>query len=36
MLSDLPEDTQNRLREGIPQKSVEAAAKTVSKYRRAD
>ena len=33
MLSDLPEDTQNRLREGIPQKSVEAAAKTVSKYR---
>ena len=33
MLSDLPEDTQNRLREGIPQESVEAAAKTVSKYR---
>lgn len=33
MLSDLPEDTQNRLREGIPQKSIEAAAKTVSKYR---
>ena len=33
MLSDLPEDTQNRLREGIPQNSVEAAAKTVSKYR---
>ena len=33
MLKDLPEDTQNRLREGIPQESVEAAAKTVSKYR---
>lgn len=33
MLNDLPEDTQNRLREGIPQESVEAAAKTVSKYR---
>lgn len=33
MLSDLPEDTQNRLREGIPLESVEAAAKTVSKYR---
>lgn len=33
MLSDLPEDTQNRLREGIPQESVEAATKTVSKYR---
>lgn len=33
LLRDLPEDTQNRLREGIPQESVEAAAKTVSKYR---
>lgn len=33
MLSDLPEDTQNRLREGIPQESVEVATKTVSKYR---
>lgn len=33
LLRDLPEDTQNRLREGIPQENVEAAAQTVSKYR---
>ena len=33
-LSDLPEDTQNRLREGIPQQSLEAASKAVENYRR--
>ena len=32
-LSDLPEDTQNRLREGIPQKSIEDAGKAVENYR---
>ena len=32
-LSDLPEDTQNRLREGIPQKSLENAADAVDNYR---
>ncbi len=34
MLSDLPEDTQHRLEEGIPQGSVEEASETVSKYRK--
>ncbi len=34
MLSDLPEDTQHRLEEGIPQESVEEASETVSKYRK--
>lgn len=32
-LADLPEDTQNRLREGIPQKSLEDASKAVENYR---
>ena len=33
-LSDLPEDTRNRLREGIPQESLEDANETVEDYRR--
>lgn len=33
-LSDLPEDTQNRLREGIAQDSLEQARDTISDYRR--
>ena len=33
-LEDLPEDTQNRLREGIPQDSIEAANATVDNYRK--
>lgn len=32
-LSDLPEDTQNRLKAGIPQTSVDDAQNTISKYR---
>ena len=32
-LSDLPEDTQNRLKSGIPQTSVDDAQDTISKYR---
>lgn len=32
-LSDLPEDTQNRLKAGIPQTSVNDAQDTISKYR---
>ena len=32
-LSDLPEDTQNRLKAGIPQTRVDAAQDTISKYR---
>ena len=32
-LSDLPQDTQNRLKDGIPQGSVDEAMATVSKYR---
>lgn len=32
-LSDLPEDTQNRLKTGIPQTSVDDAQDTISKYR---
>lgn len=32
-LSDLPEDTQHRLSEGIPQKSLEDAANAVDSYR---
>ncbi len=34
LLEDLPEDTQNRLREGIPQTSLEEATETVSSYRK--
>ena len=33
-LSDLPEDTQNRLREGISQQSLDEAWDTLSDYRR--
>ena len=33
-LSDLPEDTQNRLKAGIPQTNVDDAQDTISKYRR--
>lgn len=33
-LEDLPEDTQARLREGIPQKSLEEAMSTVTNYRK--
>ncbi|QWT18241.1 Stp1/IreP family PP2C-type Ser/Thr phosphatase [Collinsella sp. zg1085] len=33
-IEDLPEDTQHRLIEGIPQESVESAIETVSKYRK--
>lgn len=33
-LEDLPEDTQNRLRAGIPQESLEQATETVSSYRK--
>lgn len=33
-LSDLPEDTRNRLREGIAQDSLEQARDTISDYRR--
>lgn len=33
-LHDLPEDTQNRLAEGIPQDSMDAAIETISKYRK--
>lgn len=33
-LSDLPEDTRNRLREGIAQGSLEQARDTISDYRR--
>lgn len=32
-LADLPEDTQNRLKAGIPQTSVDDAQDTISKYR---
>ena len=32
-LSDLPEDTQNRLKAGIPQTSMDDAHDTISKYR---
>ena len=32
-LSDLPEDTQNRLKTGIPQTSADDAQDTISKYR---
>ena len=32
-LSDLPEDTQNRLKAGIPQTSVDDSQDTISKYR---
>lgn len=32
-LSDLPEDTQNRLRDGIPQKNLDDAYKAVENYR---
>lgn len=32
-LSDLPEDTQNRLKAGIPQTSADDAQDTISKYR---
>lgn len=32
-LSDLPEDTQNRLKAGIPQTSIDDAQDTISKYR---
>lgn len=32
-LSDLPEDTQNRLKAGIPQTGVDDAQDTISKYR---
>lgn len=34
LLKDLPVDTQNRLREGIPQESLEVATETVSRYRK--
>ena len=33
-LSDLPEDTQGRLADGIPQNSMDAAIETISKYRK--
>ena len=33
-ISDLPQDTQNRLKEGIPQSSIDEAMGTVSKYRK--
>ena len=33
-LEDLPEDTQRRLREGIPQESIESANETVGNYRK--
>ena len=33
-LDDLPEDTQSRLRDGIPQDGMDAAIETVSKYRK--
>ena len=33
-LEDLPEDTQRRLREGIPQDSIESANETVDNYRK--
>lgn len=33
-LSDLPEDTQHRLQEGIQQKSLDDAYDTISKYRK--
>ena len=33
-LEDLPEDTQSRLRAGIPQDSIETANRTVDNYRR--
>ena len=33
-LEDLPEDTQSRLRAGIPQDSIESANETVDNYRR--
>ena len=33
-LSDLPDDTQSRLSEGIAQDSIEAARDTISQYRR--
>ena len=32
-LSDLPDDTRNRLEEGIPQDSLEDARNTISEYR---
>ncbi|MDY2778051.1 MAG: Stp1/IreP family PP2C-type Ser/Thr phosphatase [Collinsella sp.] len=34
MLVDLPEDTRHRLEEGIPQRNLDEAAETVSKYRK--
>ena len=33
-LSNLPEDTQNRLRDGIPQASMDSARQTLSNYRK--
>ncbi len=33
-LSDLPEDTQRRLREGIPQSSIDDANETIDDYRK--
>ena len=33
-LEDLPEDTRRRLREGIPQESIESANETVDNYRK--
>lgn len=33
-VADLPDDTQHRLAEGIPQNSLDAAQETVSKYRK--
>ena len=33
-IEDLPEDTQGRLRDGIPQDSVDQANETISKYRK--
>ena len=33
-LSDLPEDTQRRLREGIPQSSIDDANETIENYRK--
>ena len=33
-ISDLPQDTQNRLKDGIPQSSIDEAMGTVSKYRK--
>lgn len=33
-IGDLPEDTQNRLREGIAQESIDSAYDTITKYRQ--